>query len=168
LDDLGMADSNFEFSSRLKKAIQGAGITQKTLAKELCIEQGTISRYVSQGRVPEWDILVKLADRLSVSCDWLLTGTDPSSRAEKPPGTGPMDPDQVGQGSLTVREEELLVKALEVLRAGKMEGSFDKALKSSIEALHTAVKNASESEKKAAGSQRAKKAKRGATKDATL
>ena len=79
-----------------------------------------------------------------------------------------MDPDQVGQGSLTGQEEELLAKALEVLRAGNQEGSFDKALKSSIEALHTAVKNASESENKAAGSQRAKKAKRGEAKDATL
>ncbi len=56
--------------------MRNAGIKQGELATHLGMHQSVLSRYVAAGRVPEWQILTKIADRLNVTCDWLLRGEE--------------------------------------------------------------------------------------------
>lgn len=56
--------------------MRNVGIKQGELAAHLGMHQSVLSRYVAAGRVPEWQILTKIADRLSVTCDWLLRGDE--------------------------------------------------------------------------------------------
>lgn len=66
--------SGSEFSKRLRKSIENKGITQIDLAKQLGISKTTLNNYV-QGKLPTVPILYALSVRLSVSSDWLLSGT---------------------------------------------------------------------------------------------
>ena len=76
-----MAEKNQQFSERLKTAVNTCGVSQVDLSNELNIDKGSLNRYLNQGRVPEWHILVKLSDRLNISCDWLLTGKELEHRS---------------------------------------------------------------------------------------
>lgn len=66
--------SGSEFSKRLRKSIENKGITQIDLAKQLGISKTALNNYV-QGKLPTVPILYALSVRLSVSSDWLLSGT---------------------------------------------------------------------------------------------
>lgn len=52
------------------------GITQVSLSIDIGVAQETISAYESGKAFPSADILMKMADRLGVSTDYLLDRTD--------------------------------------------------------------------------------------------
>lgn len=47
-------------------------ITQKQFAIELNIAPSTLSGYINNRREPDYETLLKIANRLQVSCDYLL------------------------------------------------------------------------------------------------
>ena len=104
-----MADKNPQFGSRLKSAIKSSGLKQVQLAEKINVTATSISYYAKHGRVPEWDILVKIADLLGVSTDWLLTGKGP-----KPTVGGGMAKDQ------TVLQDALIPVLNPALVAGRL------------------------------------------------
>ena len=157
---------HMELGERIRLVRQGAGMGQNEFAQSLGITQSSVSKYESGKREPGALLLAGIERVFQIDIKWLITGEGQDAGSDKP--SGPLEPGTVGQGKLSKQEKELLGKALEVLRARKMEGAFDQALKSSIEALHAAVKNAEGIEHKQPGSPRAKKAKKGAAKDAAI
>ena len=58
------------FSDKLKK-LRGA-LTQAEFARRIGLAQNSYHRYESGERIPDIDVLSKLASRLNVSTDWLL------------------------------------------------------------------------------------------------
>lgn len=69
-----MADKNQGFSDRLKRLIGKQGLSQKSLAERVGVTPSGMNKYTSKGGVPEWHILIKIAQAFNVSTDWLLTG----------------------------------------------------------------------------------------------
>lgn len=74
---------NPEFSRRLFGLWQKLGITQKEFARDLHISENAAGNYLRKGRVPEWDILVRIADYFKRSIDWLLCSEEPGREAAK-------------------------------------------------------------------------------------
>lgn len=64
------------FSERLSQILQEKGIRASLLAKETGISQGLISEYKNGIKLPTAQNLVKIADRLDCSVDWLLGRTN--------------------------------------------------------------------------------------------
>lgn len=60
------------FPSRLKKARENTGFTQREVQKETGINQPTIARYETGVLEPDIEKLGILADFYGVSVDWLL------------------------------------------------------------------------------------------------
>ncbi len=60
------------FPSKLKKARQNTGFTQREVAKELTISKSTIASYEMGRTQPDIEMLGTLADFYEVSVDWLL------------------------------------------------------------------------------------------------
>lgn len=60
------------FPSRLKKARENTGFTQREVTKETGINQPTIARYETGTLEPDIEKLGILADFYGVSVDWLL------------------------------------------------------------------------------------------------
>lgn len=50
-------------------------MTQQELAKKLGIKQSNVSRY-EKGRIPNPEVLLKIAQFANVSIEWLLTGKE--------------------------------------------------------------------------------------------
>lgn len=124
-----MAETNQKFSARLRGLLKDHGMTQKALAEELGVRAATINSYCKSGRVPEWNILIKIARLMNVSCDWLLTGEGHAVSAPK----------TFGLSAATKEERRLLENALQVLKArGKAEG-IGKMLKQAIETCKTGM-----------------------------
>lgn len=67
---------------RMRQRRDEKGLSQRDLAKLMDTDQQTINRY-EQGRKPAPDMLVKLADALDTSTDWLLNRTDYPKRLTK-------------------------------------------------------------------------------------
>lgn len=65
--------------SKLQKAREESGFTQKEVANETGIDQSTIARYETGERKPNIENLGILADFYEISVDWLL-GTNPSKK----------------------------------------------------------------------------------------
>ncbi len=61
---------------RLKQLREAKGLTQLRLAMELNVSQATISGYEIGKAVPPAEMLVKLADVLDISVDYILGRTD--------------------------------------------------------------------------------------------
>lgn len=57
---------------RLSIVRKARGYTQEELAKKLCVNVYTVSRFENGTKKPSLDLLVKIADILDVSLDWLL------------------------------------------------------------------------------------------------
>ena len=71
-----------ELSNRLKKIIEERGISQKWLADATDTKEATISRYINGvNKSSRVDILVKIANALDVSTDYLLCLSDVPNRA---------------------------------------------------------------------------------------
>lgn len=60
------------FASKLKKAREKTGFTQREVANETGIPQNTIAKYETQSLEPSIETLGILADFYGVSVDWLL------------------------------------------------------------------------------------------------
>lgn len=60
------------FASKLKKARNNTGLTQREVAKETGITQSVLARYETGKLEPNIEILGILADFYGVSVDWLL------------------------------------------------------------------------------------------------
>jgi transcriptional regulator with XRE-family HTH domain len=61
--------------SKRIKSLRISGETQAEFADRLGTTQASISRYLN-GRQPDRETLIKIADRTRVSLDWLLTGKE--------------------------------------------------------------------------------------------
>lgn len=73
------------FSNRIKEARNRKGITQKMLANRLGIAQTTVSGWENGAKRPSIDTIIKIANLLDVSTDYLLERADyPFSIAENP------------------------------------------------------------------------------------
>lgn len=60
------------FTKRLNQTLQKQNITQKQLSELTGITEQSISRYVNGSRTPGTPELIKIADALDVSIDYLL------------------------------------------------------------------------------------------------
>ena len=61
-----------KFCEILRALIEERGITQKQLAKDLCIAASTIGGYVQGTSVPDFNTLKRLAEYFGISSDYLL------------------------------------------------------------------------------------------------
>ena len=59
-------------SKRLKELLEKNNMSQRELAEKIGITEVTISRYISAQRVPKATEILKIADALNCSCDYLL------------------------------------------------------------------------------------------------
>lgn len=60
------------FPSKIKKAREETGFTQREVAKEIKLPQSTIAKYETGKLEPSLETLGTLADFYGVSVDWLL------------------------------------------------------------------------------------------------
>lgn len=65
-----------EFNERLLKLLKENGMSQRELSKEINVDEAALSKYVSGARKPRMDILVNIARVLSVSVEYLATGSN--------------------------------------------------------------------------------------------
>ncbi|HBJ18928.1 MAG TPA: XRE family transcriptional regulator [Clostridiales bacterium] len=61
---------------RLKEVRKARGISQVRMAMDLNVSQNTISRYETGEREADYAMLIRIADYLGVSIDYLLCRTD--------------------------------------------------------------------------------------------
>lgn len=61
-----------KFAERLKELRIEAKMSQKQLAELLGVVQHTISNWEKEARQPDFDMLIKIAETLDVSTDFLL------------------------------------------------------------------------------------------------
>lgn len=59
---------------RLRVAIEQTGVSQTTLAEALGVSQPAVSAWCADRRTPRAESVIKIADMLGVSVDWLLLG----------------------------------------------------------------------------------------------
>lgn len=64
------------FNDRLNKTRKEKGLTAQQMADKLCINIRSYRAYESADRSPNLEILVKIADILNVSTDYLLGRDD--------------------------------------------------------------------------------------------
>lgn len=60
------------FGERLIETFDGASMAE--IARQLGVSHSTIRNYVQQGRLPDAEVLIQIANRTNVSLKWLLTG----------------------------------------------------------------------------------------------
>ena len=72
-----------EFGEKLKKAREGKGMTQQTLADHLYVTRQAVSRWECGARYPDLLTAKKLSDLLDVSLDELLSGEEMKKCVEK-------------------------------------------------------------------------------------
>ena len=69
------------FASKLKKARENTGFTQREISKETKIPQSTIANYETGRTEPDIENLGILADFYGVSTDWLI-GTNGNNQGK--------------------------------------------------------------------------------------
>jgi len=74
-----------EFGEKLKKAREGKGITQQTLANQLYVTRQAVSRWECGARFPDLLTAKKISEILEVSLDELLSGEETIKCAEENP-----------------------------------------------------------------------------------
>lgn len=65
-----------EINDKIKELMIAAGLSQKELAEKASITEASMSKYLSGGRTPRIDVVVKLANALGVSVNDLLLEND--------------------------------------------------------------------------------------------
>ena len=63
-----------EFSKNLKKLRNAKGMSQRVLADQLHVERSTVAGWETKDRVPDAEILIRLAAVLGTTVDELLRG----------------------------------------------------------------------------------------------
>ena len=71
--------------SKLAQARRAANLTQEQLAEQLGVTRQAVSRWESDAAYPETDNIVRTAQLLNVSCDYLLRDDVAEGDAEAPP-----------------------------------------------------------------------------------
>jgi transcriptional regulator with XRE-family HTH domain len=71
------------FAARLRQARKAVGLTQLGLARACGLAPYTVNDLEAGGRLPTVFVFLRLAERLDVSCDWLL-GRCEDVRSHKP------------------------------------------------------------------------------------
>jgi len=64
------------FSKRLKEVRDRKGLTQEDIANAIKSQKSTISMYEKGNRRPSHDMIIKIAEYLNVSADYLMGLTD--------------------------------------------------------------------------------------------
>jgi transcriptional regulator with XRE-family HTH domain len=64
------------FGRRIRTLRVRKGLSQKELAERIGIREATLSRYENDKRAYQWGSLIKLADELDTSTDYLLGRTN--------------------------------------------------------------------------------------------
>jgi transcriptional regulator with XRE-family HTH domain len=72
----------FAVAERLKSIVEASGLTQRELAEALGISQPAVSQYL-RGRMPQADVLYRLAKLGNCSMEWLLTGEQPRAQHDE-------------------------------------------------------------------------------------
>ncbi len=106
------------FGKRLRQLRNEKELTQKELAGILNLKSSaTVSQYKTGDRIPEWPILLKLANLFDCSTDYLLGRSNyratPTARAAHIASEGNISEEVLDQ------IEEILKKAREELKKGK-------------------------------------------------
>jgi len=65
-------NNNNKLGARIKEIRKKNNLTQNDFGKLFNLNDSTISLYESNKRTPEYDILVRIADKFNVTTDWLL------------------------------------------------------------------------------------------------
>lgn len=99
-----------KLGDRIKKAIRGAGLSQKEVAQKIGISENSMSSYI-RGRSPRIDVLCAIAELCGVSIDWLLT----EKEGQKDPST-PSTTREPGVNYLPSRLTAEEAKLLKLLR----------------------------------------------------
>ncbi|AZO93464.1 helix-turn-helix transcriptional regulator [Halocella sp. SP3-1] len=60
------------FGEKLKEIREKSGMTQKQLADKIGVNRATIAGYETKGKEPSYDTLIKIAQTLNCSLDYLL------------------------------------------------------------------------------------------------
>ena len=68
--------SGIELIKRIDEILSEKGISRKEFAKELNIQPNTMGNWKTNNSMPPADTIVRIADALNVSIDWLLTGKE--------------------------------------------------------------------------------------------
>lgn len=69
--------------NRIREIREGLGLSQEAFAKAIRVpKQYYISRY-EMGRVPDPDLLIKIARLGNVSIDWIFTGKHPNTEQKQ-------------------------------------------------------------------------------------
>ncbi len=137
-----MARKNIDFTARLEKIIKESGLENQEFAKIAKINYTTLMNYIvpgSRGRVPEWDILVKISEHSNISIDWLLTGNVPFEENVLPApfefGKSTEKPHRCEFcGDMSDENKKLCKKVKEVMDSE--ETQIADALKANIDAFH--------------------------------
>ncbi len=94
------------FAKRITDLREGKNLYQKDIAEIFKVEQATVSNWENGKRIPDSDMLIKLANFFSVSIDYLLGNDKEETNIEK-----------------ELKEKEALKKALQ--KSGFMSGEED-------------------------------------------
>lgn len=142
-----MAGKNSYFAEVLKEWLVAKGITAHKLAEILQCSRSAAYQYVD-GRVPEWEFLLKVSDLTGFPIESLLR---PQLNTKQPP-SGPIESTTAGltpPGYDLIRlprgdprllddaEAELLEKSLVLFRASGRTAHYGESLRSSVNSLHT-------------------------------
>lgn len=72
------------FSSRIKEIRKKMGYTQKQFSSVIGISMATLSAYENGSKKPSMDILVSIAEKFTISLDWLCGLSDIVDPGDKP------------------------------------------------------------------------------------
>ena len=67
-------------SDRIRELRKKNGLSQEELADRLGVSRQAISKWESEGSVPDIDKIIRLSDCFEVSTDYLLKGIEPENR----------------------------------------------------------------------------------------
>ncbi len=70
-----------EFSERLKSALRMRHMSQRRLSEKAGLSEQAVSRYVSGGRLPNAEVLLRISKALGVSADYLIGSNLRSERS---------------------------------------------------------------------------------------
>ena len=108
--------------TRIKSRRKHLGISQEELGFKISSNQTQVSRYERGENDPTGDVLVKLADALNTTTDWLLGITQYPERGMR--GTGDLDEVEIEALTLlrTLQREERdkIVKAIKALTTAEV------------------------------------------------
>ena len=70
------------FNERLLELIKRNRLTQKELASKAGVTEAAMSHYIKGDRIPRASVMIRLADALGTSVDYLMNGTESNSNDE--------------------------------------------------------------------------------------